>query len=220
MARVVLFGTGSFAEVARFLLDRDSEHEVVAFCVHRDHLPPGGEHAGLPVVAFEDVAERYPPAEHAMHVAVAYARVNRLRAEICAAARALGYELVTYVSSRATHWGDTVIGDNCFVFEDNTIQPFVTIGDGTVLWSGNHIGHHSTIGSYCFVTSHVVVSGHVTVGDYSFVGVNATLRDGITIGRANVIGAGALIMRSTEDEDVFVPERTRPSGRRSSELKM
>lgn len=220
MARVVLFGTGSFAQVARFLLDRDSEHEVVAHCVHRDHLPSSPDLDGLPVVAFEEVAKRYPPGEHAMHVAVAYARVNRLRAEICAAARALGYELVSYVSSRATHWGDTVLGDNCFVFEDNTIQPFVTIGDGTVLWSGNHIGHHSTIGSYCFITSHVVVSGHVRVGDYSFVGVNATLRDGIAVGRANVIGAGALIMRSTEDEDVFVPERTRPSGRRSSDLGM
>lgn len=220
MARVVLFGTGSFAEVARFLLDRDSEHEVVAFCVHRDHLPADAEHDGLPVVAFEEVAERYPPAGHAMHVAVAYARVNRLRAEICEAARALGYELITYVSSKATHWGDTVMGDNCFVFEDNTIQPFVTIGAGTVLWSGNHIGHHSTIGSYCFITSQVVVSGHVRVGDFSFIGVNATLRDGITIGKSNVIGAGTLIMRSTEDEDVFIPERTKPSGRRSSELRM
>jgi hypothetical protein len=35
-----------------------------------------------------------------------------------------------------------------------------------------------------------------------------------------VIGAGALIMRSTDDEDVFISERSKPSGRRSSDLRM
>jgi sugar O-acyltransferase (sialic acid O-acetyltransferase NeuD family) len=178
--------------------------------------PTGTTFDGLPLVAFAEVAERFPPGGHAMFVAVAYGRVNRLRAEICGRARDAGYELVSYVCSKATHWGDTQIGDNCFVFEDNTIQPFVTLGDGVVLWSGNHIGHHATIGDYCFVTSQVVVSGHTRVGAFSFLGVNATLRDGIEIGRANVIGAGAIIMRSTGNGEVYVPERT-PKHRRASD---
>jgi sugar O-acyltransferase (sialic acid O-acetyltransferase NeuD family) len=207
MASLIVFGTGSFAQVARFYFERDSPHDVVAFTVDEPAAP---EFDGLPLIPFAEIAARLPPGEHAMFVAVAYGRGNHLRAEICTRARSLGYELVTYVCSRATHWGDTVMGDNCFVFEDNTIQPFVTLGDGVVLWSGNHIGHHATIGDYCFLTSHVVVAGHTKVGDYSFLGVNATLRDGIEIGRDNVIGAGALIMRSTADGEVYVPERTQP----------
>jgi sugar O-acyltransferase (sialic acid O-acetyltransferase NeuD family) len=155
-----------------------------------------------------------------MFVAVGYRRVNRVRAEICAQARERGYELVTYVSSKATHWGDTAIGDNCFVFEDNTIQPFVTIGDGTVLWSGNHIGHHAAIGEYCFLTSHVVVSGHTKIGAYSFLGVNCTIRDDIAVGRSNVIGAGAIIMKATADDEVFIAQRTKASGRKSGDLGM
>ena len=51
------------------------------------------------------------------------------------------------------------MGDNCFIFEDNTVQPFVTLGNNLVLWSGNHIGHHSTLRDHCFISSHVVISG-------------------------------------------------------------
>jgi sugar O-acyltransferase (sialic acid O-acetyltransferase NeuD family) len=220
MAKVVVFGTGSFAECVNFYLTHDSAHEVVAFTVHRDHLGETSELAGLPVVAFEDVPERYPSADHQMFVAVGYAGVNRVRAAICQEAKALGYELLTYVSSKATTWGDAKIGENCFIFEDNTIQPFVTIGDDCVLWSGNHIGHHVSIGDHCFITSHVVVSGHVKIGSYCFIGVNATLRDDISIGEANVIGAGALIMKSTGEREVYAPQRTRPHDRSSDEIGM
>jgi sugar O-acyltransferase (sialic acid O-acetyltransferase NeuD family) len=220
MSKVVVFGTGSFAECVHFYLTHDSEHEVVAFTVHRDHLGDTTELAGLPVVAFEDLEQTHPPADHDMFVAVGYAKVNRVRAAICDEAKAKGYALISYVSSKATTWGDTRIGENCFVFEDNTIQPFVTIGDDCVLWSGNHIGHHATIGDHCFITSHVVVSGHVTIGSYSFLGVNATFRDAITVGEANVVGAGALIMKSTKDAEVYIAPRTKADGRASDQIGM
>ena len=220
MADVVVFGTGSFAECVHFYLTHDSQHDVVAFTVHRDHLGDTTELAGLPVVAFEDLEQTHPPDSHEMFVAVGYAKVNRVRAAICEEAKGKGYSLITYVSSKATTWGDTKIGENCFIFEDNTIQPFVTIGDDCVLWSGNHIGHHATIGSHCFITSHVVVSGHVTVGPYSFLGVNATFRDAISVGEGNVVGAGALIMKSTKDFEVYIAPRTKPDARTSDQIGM
>jgi sugar O-acyltransferase (sialic acid O-acetyltransferase NeuD family) len=216
--KVVVFGTGSFAEVVRFYLDHDSPYEVVAFTVHREHLGATNELDGLPVVPFEELPTRLAPADHGMFVAVGYKDVNRVRARICGEAKQAGYELITYVSSKASHWGDTAIGENCFIFEDNTIQPFVTIGDDVILWSGNHVGHHARIGDHCFVTSHVVISGHTAVGPYSFLGVNATLRDNISIGEANVIGAGAIIMRDTADREVYVPARTKPFPKSSDEI--
>jgi sugar O-acyltransferase (sialic acid O-acetyltransferase NeuD family) len=215
VSRLIVFGTGGFGQLARFYFERDSPHEVVAFTVDE---PVSHEFEGLPLVAFAQLPELFAPGRHAMFVAIGYRHVNRLRAAACERARALGYELVSYVSSKASHWGDTRIGDNCFIFEDNTLQPFVTLGHGVVLWSGNHIGHHATIEDYCFLTSHVVVSGYTRVGAYSFLGVNAALRDGIEIGRSNVIGAGALMMRSTQDHEVYVPERTRPRPQRSDEI--
>jgi sugar O-acyltransferase (sialic acid O-acetyltransferase NeuD family) len=220
MAKVVVFGTGSFAECVNFYLTHDSPHEVVAFTVHRDRIGDQNELAGLPVVPFEDLNESHPAGEHDMFIAVGYAKVNRVRAAICEEAKGKGYSLISYVSSKATTWGDTKIGENVFIFEDNTIQPFVEIGDDTVLWSGNHIGHHATIGPHCFITSHVVISGHVTVGAYCFIGVNATVRDAISIGEANVIGSAALIMKTTKDNEVYIAPRTKPDARTSDQIGM
>lgn len=217
-SKVVIFGTGSFAQVVHFYLTHDSDHEVVAFTVSESHIKER-ELLGLPVVPFETVERDYPPGEFAMYVAVGYKKVNRVRAAICDEARAKGYWLVTYVSSKCTYWGEA-IGDNCFIFEDNTIQPFVRIGNDVIMWSGNHIGHHSEIGDHCFITSHVVISGHVRVGPYCFVGVNSTTRDNIAIGEACVIGAGSLIMKSTTDREVYIARRTHPDERTSDEINM
>jgi len=200
-----------------FYLTHDSEHEVVAFTVNESHLEEP-ELLGLPVVSFETVEREFPADEHSMYVAVGYAQVNQVRARIYEEAKSKGYTLISYVSSRCTTWPGLEIGDNCFIFEDNTIQPFVTIGNDVVMWSGNHIGHHSSIGDHCFITSHVVVSGNVSVGAYSFLGVNATIRDTISIGERNVIGAAALVMRTTGDRELYVAERTRPDARTTDEI--
>ena len=202
-----------------FYLTEDSEHEVVGFTVDRDHIKEP-EYQGLPVVPFEDLTESHPPSEYSMYVAVGYANVNQTRAEKYAEAKEKGYELVTYVSSKATIWegGRNEIGDNCFIFEDNTIQPYVKIGNNVVLWSGNHIGHWAQIGDHCFISSHVVISGYTEIGPYCFLGVNSTLRDDITIGASNVIGSGAIIMKDTGDSEVYSPARTKPIEKKSHEI--
>ena len=214
--KVVIFGTGSFAELVHYYLSHDPRYQVMAFCAHRDLISAPEWHS-IPVVPFEDVASLYPPADHQMFIAVGYRKVNRIRAGLYHDAKARGYTLLTYVSPHCTNMA-TSIGDNCFVFEDNTLQPFVTIGNNVVLWSGNHIGHHSTIGDHCYITSHVVVSGHCHVEPYCFIGVNATLRDSITIAESCIIGAGALIMKSTTPKQVYLGERTKPFAKNSDEI--
>lgn len=206
MAKVVIFGVGQIAEIAHFYLTNDSEHEIVAFTVNKEFLNDTIFHA-LPVVAYENILEYYPPSTYKMFIPISYKQVNKLRAEKFIDAKVKGYECVSYISSKATYY-NTQIGENCFIFENNVIQPFTIIGDNCILWSGNHIGHHSTIEDHCFLASHVVVSGSVTVGEYSFIGVNATIRDNVKIGKENVIGAGSLILIDTEDRAVFSPKNT------------
>lgn len=219
MSKVVIFGTSSFAEVVHFYLTHDSEHDVSAFTVNESYLK-SREFLGLPVVPFESVEREFPPDTFKMYIAVGYKEVNRVRAALYSEAKIKGYELVSYLSSKCTHWGDTVIGDNCFIFEDNTIQPFVTIGNDVVIWSGNHIGHHATIGDHCFITSHSIISGHVCVGPYSFLGINAAIRDNVSVGEACIIGAGSLIMKSTRDKEVYIAKRTERSILKSHETRM
>jgi sugar O-acyltransferase (sialic acid O-acetyltransferase NeuD family) len=215
---VVVFGVGDFARVAAHYLDVDSPHAVAAFTVHERYIPDGRSLCGRPVVAFEELVETHPPDAYAMYVAIGFSRVNQARAEIYAECKARGYELVTYVNSRSTQWGEIELGDNTFIFEENVIQPFVRIGSDVVLWSGNHIGHDTTIGDHVFIASHAVISGNCRIGDYTFVGVNATFRDGITVAPRCVIGAAAVIMADTAEGDVYAVRNTPVHRRKSWDL--
>lgn len=216
MSKVVIFGMGSFAEVAHFYLTRDSKHEVVAFTVHEKYLHKQ-QFKGIPAVPFERIENNFPPERYKMYIAVGYRKLNKLRAYIYSDAKRMGYRLVSYISSKCTYWGEA-IGDNCFIFEDNTIQPYVSIGNNVILWSGNHIGHHSKIGNHCFISSHVVVSGNCRIGDYTFMGVNSTIRDNLTIGKSCIIGAGCIIMKDAKDNELYVTKRTYPDARSTDEI--
>lgn len=193
--------------MVHFYLTNDSPYQVVAFTVDEEFL--GQEKMlDLPVVPFEKVEKAYPPDEFGMFVALGYKRLNTLRAAKCEEARNKGYELISYVSSKATHWGDTEIGDNCFILENQVIQPFVKIGNNVVIWSGNHFGHDVVVGDHCWISSHVVICGGVKVEPYCFIGVNATIRDDVTIAKECIIGAGALILNSTQEKEVYVAGQT------------
>ena len=203
----VIFGTGSLAEVVRFYLDRDSDYRVVGFTASDDRIN-ADSFRNLPLVPFSRATVDFPPDRHEMFIAIGYAKLNRLREQFATEARGKGYRLLSYVCSKATTWGDTVIGDNVFIFEDNTIQPFIEIGDGTILWSGNHVGHHSKVGPFCFLTSHVVISGHCRIGARCFFGVNSTVADSTSIADDNLIGPGTLIQKDTQPGEAYIAERT------------
>jgi sugar O-acyltransferase (sialic acid O-acetyltransferase NeuD family) len=201
MKKLLIFGTGDIGELAHWYFLHDAKREVAAFTVDAAYVREE-RFAGLPVVAFESAHEAYPPAEHDFFVAVSYAKLNTVRRDKYLEGKRRGYGIASYVSSRASALNEGRIGENCFILEDNTIQPFATIGNNVTLWSGNHIGHHSVIGDHCFITSHVVVSGGVRIGERTFVGVNATIRDHVTIGAGCVIGAGSLILKDAPDDSV------------------
>ena len=219
MAKLVIFGAGDIARLAHYYFSRDSEHEVVAFAVDETYRN-ADTFLDLPLIAFEDVANSYPRGGHKMFVALSYARMNKLREEKYQQAKANGYELVSYVSSRCSFLTDHPVGDNCFILEDNTIQPFVRIGNDVTLWSGNHIGHDATIEDHCFLASHIVVSGYVRIGNNCFIGVNATLRNSITIAPETLIGAGAVIMKDTVPKGVYLPPRGELSKKTSDEIEL
>jgi sugar O-acyltransferase (sialic acid O-acetyltransferase NeuD family) len=218
MKKAVIFGTAEFAQVASVYLRDDGGFEVCAFTVNREYIEEPSL-VGLPVVPFEELPERYPPSEFVVFLGVGYSKINANRRAVYEACRGLGYKLPSYVHSNVLRWKETSIGEACFIFENNVIQPFVTIGNNCVLWSGNHIGHHTTIGDNVFIASHAVVSGNCRIGSNCFVGVNATFRDGITVGENSVIGAGVTLLKDADASSLYKAVATPPQERRSHELR-
>lgn len=215
---LILFGNTEMAELAHFYFTNDSDYEVSAFTVDSEYIKEE-TFCGLPVIPFEQLQSRMAPDSHSMYIALAYSKLNTIRKEKYLAAKKMGYTFASYISSRATVLNQGRIGENCFIFEDNTVQPFVQIGNNVTLWSGNHIGHHSVIHDHTFVASHAVISGGVVIGEQCFIGVNATLRDHITVGDRCVIGAGALLLSDAEPDGVYGGTASTRSRVPSSRLK-
>ena len=198
--KIVLVGAGEFALIAYEYFTYDSDYEVVAFSVERDYLSDE-QINGLPVVAFEDIEQQFDPAEYELFVAIPASQLNRLRTRLYTEGKSKGYRFATYISSRAFVWRNAMIGENCFIFENNTVQPFATIGNNVILWSGNHIGHRSTIQDNCFLSSHIVISGYCNIGQSCFIGVNSTFNDHVSIPQDCVIASATLVNKTLKNPE-------------------
>lgn len=207
---IIIVGDGEFAEIAYEYFTYDSRFRVAGFCVERPFLTKESLY-GLPVVAVEDVEQHFPPDRFFAHVAVTYTKLNRVRARLYAVAKSKGYRIANYISSRAFVWRNVELGENVFIFENNVLQHHVKIGNCVVLWSGNHVGHRSVIGDNCFVSSHVMIPGYCDIGANTFIGVNSTLADHVKIGKDNWIGPSTMILKNTDDNQLFGAEATPPS---------
>lgn len=207
MSRIVIFGAGKIADEAYYYFSNDSEHEVTAFTVDREFVEENHK-LGLPVVAFEEILDIYPPDRYKMFVALGYQNLNRLRAEKYTACKQKGYELVSYVCSQAANFGNVEIGDNCFVLENAVIQPCSKIGNNVFIWSGNHIGHHATVKDHCYLAGQVIIGGNTVVEPYCFIGINSTIGHQISVGEGSFIGAGVLVTKNIKAKSVYIAQDT------------
>ena len=199
---LVLIGNGEIAAMAFEYFTYDSDREVAGFAIAPQYID-GDSFCDRPLVPLNQIEARFPPTLVDAFVAIGDAQLNRVRRGHFDDMRARGYQLASYVSSKAFVWRDVTIGDNCFILEHNVLQPFVSIGDNVTLWSGNHIGHRSVIEDNVFMSSHVVVSGFCRIGANSFLGVNAAIAHQVKIAEDNYIAMGTMITASTEADRIY-----------------
>ena len=201
--KVVIFSLGRMASLAWYVLTHDSKHEVAGFTVDAAYLDRRELH-GLPVVPFDHVEERFPPADFGMLLPVGWQDVNGLRMKRYLEAKGRGYAFPTYVSSRAHVWPDLQIGENCMVFEGAVVQPFASIGHNCIIRSGSHVSHHVTVSDHAFLAPGAVIAGGATIGQRCFIGANATVQDGVTVAPRCIVAAGAVVNKDTTEGGRYV----------------
>lgn len=216
--KLVIIGNTTNARLAHWYFDRDSDYEVVAFSVHSTFIKEK-KWQNLPVVPFEDLDGIYPPSDFEAFIAIGYTNMNKVRENLYNQTKSKGYFLANYISSKCNFFTEEKIGDNNFILEDNTVQPYVEIGNNNVLWSGNHIGHDTVLKNHITITSHVVVSGYCLINDNCFLGVNATLHNQVILEKETLVAAGAIITKNSMEKSVYFPSRSFLSEKKSNELK-
>jgi sugar O-acyltransferase (sialic acid O-acetyltransferase NeuD family) len=217
MAKVILFGLTEMSEMMHYYLTHDSPHQVVAFTVDERYLS-SESFCNLPVLPFETIEKTHPPAEYEMGILLGFRDVNRLRAKKYAEAKAKGYRLISYISSKAIAWPGVEIGENTFVFEQSVLMPFSRVGNDVFVSLGCLVGHHSTVADHTFLSAHVVLLGCVNIGSHCILGANATIKDLVTVADSCVIGIGTAITRDTRPGQVYVTNQAQLLPRSSSQL--
>ncbi len=207
--KLIIFGTGNFAQMAHYFFERDSEYQPTAFTVDSEFLDQPS-YQGLPVIPFEDVEQHYPPDEFAMFVTLGLREVNLMRKKKIEAAEAKGYRLASYISSKAIRQSELSVGPNTWIMEQAHLHPFVTVGRGTIIWSRSTIGFKSSIGEYCWISGGLCGES-VVVGDCTFIGLGATVASFVSVGKSNLIGAGAVIQQDTKDFEIYKGPHSKPS---------
>src|SRR5262245_25186862 len=129
--KIIIAGDSAFAEIAYEYFTHDSEYDVVCFTVDKAFMKKDSLF-GLPIVPFEEIEKRFPPAGHKMYTALTYGKMNRVRKQFYEKAKAKGYKMATYISSKAFVWRNVEVGENTFIFENNVVQPFVKLGNNVV----------------------------------------------------------------------------------------
>jgi sugar O-acyltransferase (sialic acid O-acetyltransferase NeuD family) len=214
--RVVIVGTGETAALALEYFLCDSPHEVVAFAAERQYLT-SDFYCGLPAVSFEQLASRYPPGQYRAFVAVSAAELNRVRGRLYEMVKTVGFDCVSYVSSRAFVAGSVALGENAFVLENTALQHDVRVGDNVFIGSGTSIGHSSVIEDGVFAGPGVTVCGFARVGCQSFLGAGSCIADCLDVAADCLIGAGAVILKDTLPGKVYLGNPARPVGQDSLE---
>ena len=218
MKQVIIFGNSLFAELYYDCLTHDSPYEVAAFTVDRKYMT-SERLFGLPVVPFEDIETIFPPSHYTMIISVSFQKVNRLREEKYLQAKAKGYELISYTSSKATTWRGLVTGDNCTIGTNSCVEPFARIGNNVTVTNSVIIGHHVVLNDHSFVAPGAVILGGVTVGSHCLIGANATIKEGVTIAPECIIGTGVSITKNTQERGVYFNQPPELYAKRSDELR-
>ena len=206
--KLLIFGVGNFSQTVYRYFKRYTDYKIMGFI--DDNTENIKVINKLPVFSLEEVFQKMPNDKYIIFVAVGYKKMNNLREKYFNIFKDKGYKMASFIHPNVIWWDDSLIGENCFIFENNIVQSGVKIGNNTILWSGNHIGHHSLIDENVWITSHAVIYSHVQIKNNCFIGSNANIKENIICGESSFIGAGSNIWANTNKKSVYSVKQTKP----------
>jgi len=201
MDKLILYGNGRIAKIIYQFLK--SDFDVVAFTVDKD-LIEDTVIEDLPVIAFEEIQDKYPPSLFSMLITVGYVGMNAIRAQKYQQAKKKGYSFITYTHPSVQKHDSVVLGENNVILDHVSIQPYAKIGNSNFIWSNAVVAHGCTVEDNCWITSGVSIAGDTVIRSKVFLGINATIGHNITIEDETFIGANCLVTRSTNPKEVYI----------------
>jgi sugar O-acyltransferase (sialic acid O-acetyltransferase NeuD family) len=189
--RLVLLGTGLFAEELTDLAAEVPGVEVVAYAENLDRSKAGSTLLERPVVWFEEL-----PAlgEVCAVCAITTTRRERYIDEV----RSLGIGFGRLVHPSAVVARTAQLGDGVVVGAGVVIGAQTTIGDHVTINRGALIGHHVSVGPLATIQPGAIIGGASEIGPRAYVALGARVLDRMSVGEGALVAAGAVVTRSVE----------------------
>lgn len=189
--RVVLLGTGIFAEELTDLIAAIDGVELVAYCENLDHDKAGREWNGLPIVWVDDLPQLGD-------VGAVSAITTTQRERYVRQVEALGIRFARLVHPTATVAPSARLGAGVVIQPHVVIGARTTLGDHVIVNRGALIGHHASIGELATVQPGANIGGATTIGARAYVAMGATVLERRRVGEGALVAAGALVTRDVE----------------------
>jgi len=207
MADIVMFGTGEGARLATRYFAEQGLHNIVAYVVDNNHRVEK-RFLEAETITLGELASRFPSNEVKIFVALGFRGMNGLRAAKYTEIKEMGYSFASYIDPSNKLPAETVIGENCFILANQSIDRDVVIGNNVTMWSGCHVGDRSRIGNHVWMSSHVCLNGDVVIDSRCFLASNCCISPNIKLAERSFIGANALITADTSSGAVHVVSST------------
>jgi sugar O-acyltransferase (sialic acid O-acetyltransferase NeuD family) len=198
---VVVIGGGGHAKVLISVI-RKLPWTITCYVDPRDvgpvlGVPYGGDDGELPALL-----TRHPGCAAAMGVGKVDATARR--AQLQAAAEALGYAFPTFVSPDAVVNDEVELGAGTAVFDGAVVNAGVVAGQTCVINTHATVEHDCRFGTNVHIGPGATVSGGVTIGDHTFIGAGAVVIHGVRIAANCLVGAGAVVTHDLTEPGTYV----------------
>lgn len=195
MEKIIIYGNGDFAKQIYWYFKSDTSFDVVAFCADKKYISDKKIY-GLKVYEFETIEKDFKIDSFKMFVAIGYGNM-RAREHMFNKAKNKGYDLVSYVSSKAILSPNIKLGENNAILHGVIIEPNAQIGNNNIIWSSVVVCHDSKIGNHNFIAAGTIIGGFTRIEDLCFIGFNSTILQNLHILNESLIGAKSLQLSNT-----------------------
>ena len=197
--RVVIFGSGTLAELAYYYLRQEMKANVEGFVVDKLNKELSNEFKlnNLPIYSWSDFVKKFRPDQVKIHIAIAYKNM-RNKKKVFERVLAAGFNLINIVSKSAFISEDTILGLNNFIMPNVVLEPFTRIGNNNIIWSNSTICHNTHIGNHNFLASNVTFGGKSKVGDLCFFGFSSTITDYINVENEVLLAANSFLNKDAK----------------------
>ena len=203
MNELIIFGNSILAEIAIFYFKNFSNYKI-SYIAHEKNYKKNKNIKGIKQITLEDALKKNKK-KYKIFIAIGYSKMNFYRENFYLKFKLKGFKMANFIHPSSCIYSSK-IGDNNFIMDNVSINPFSRIGSNNIFWSGSIIGHHCNIGNNNFFSGNSTISGNCIVKHNNFFGVNTSTKDGINIKNKCFIDANQHITKNLENEIYFNKE--------------